>query len=57
MRAIEFIIENKGLPFPGTYEQENNRFKSKGPERFIAMTSEDKPDIKKKKLTTFKEKT
>ena len=48
MRAIEFIIENKGLPFPGTYEQENNRFKS---------TSEDKPDIKKKKLTTFKEKT
>lgn len=57
MRAIEFIIENKGLPFPGTYEQENNRFKSKGPERFVAMTSEDKPDIKKKKLTTFKEKT
>lgn len=32
--------ENKGLPMPGTYEQEYNMFKSKGPERIVAMTNE-----------------
>ena len=52
MRSIEFITETKGLPSPGTYEQENDMFKSKGPERFVAMTSEDedKPVIRKKKV-------
>lgn len=30
-----------GLPFPGTYEQENNKFKTKGPRRITAMTYED----------------
>ena len=34
------VKENKGLPMPGTYEQEYNMFKSKGPERIIAMTNE-----------------
>lgn len=29
-----------GLPFPGTYEQEYNKFKRKGPRRITAMTNE-----------------
>jgi hypothetical protein len=29
-----------GLPFPGTYEQEYDKFKSKGPHRITAMTNE-----------------
>jgi hypothetical protein len=29
-----------GLPFPGTYEQEYDKFKSKGPRRITAMTNE-----------------
>jgi predicted nucleotidyltransferase len=29
-----------GLPFPGTYEQEYDMFKSKGPRRITAMTNE-----------------
>lgn len=51
MRASEFIVEGndqefhtggaKGLPFPGTYEQEYNMFKRKGPRRITAMTYED----------------
>lgn len=50
MRAYEFITEGNdreyhtggslGLPFPGTYEQEYNMFKSKGPRRITAMTNE-----------------
>lgn len=32
--------ENKGLSMPGTYEQEYNMFKKKGPERITAMTYE-----------------
>lgn len=44
------LIENKddeyhtggslGIPFPGTYEQEYNKFKTKGPRRITAMTNE-----------------
>jgi hypothetical protein len=34
----ETMKETKGLPFPGTYEQENNMFKKKGTERITAMT-------------------
>lgn len=30
-----------GLPFPGTYEQEYDMFKSKGPRRITAMTNEE----------------
>jgi hypothetical protein len=40
VRAKEFIIENRGLPFPGTYEEEYGMFKRKGPRRIIAMTNE-----------------
>ena len=50
MRASEFITEGNdkefhtggalGLPFPGTYQQEYNMFKSKGPRRITAMTNE-----------------
>ena len=40
MRASEFITENKGLPFPGTYEEEYSMFKRKGPRRITAMTNE-----------------
>lgn len=29
-----------GLPFPGTYEQEYNKFKTRGPRRITAMTNE-----------------
>ena len=39
------VKENKGLPMPGTYEQEYNMFKSKGPERIIAMTNEGDKDV------------
>ena len=31
-----------GLPFPGTYEQEYDMFKTKGPRRITAMTNEEK---------------
>ena len=37
---------SKGLPFPGTYEQENNMFKTKGPRRITAMTYESQLDEK-----------
>ena len=46
MRAVEFIAENKGLPMPGTYEQEYNMFKSKGPRRITAMTNEEQIEEK-----------
>lgn len=51
------VKENKGLPMPGTYEQEYNMFKSKGPERIIAMTNEADKDVaegkkRKKKKTS-----
>lgn len=51
LREEGALIENKddefhtggglGLPFPGTYEQEYDMFKSKGPRRLTAMTNED----------------
>lgn len=31
-----------GLPYPSTYEEENDKFKRKGQERFVAMTTEQK---------------
>jgi hypothetical protein len=34
--------ETLGTPYPGTYEQENDPFKSKGPKRTMKMTSEGK---------------
>jgi len=34
------VDETKGLPFPGTYEQENNMFKSHGQRRTTDLTSE-----------------
>ena len=40
MRASEFISENKGLPFPGTYEQEYGMFQRKGQRRTLALTTE-----------------
>lgn len=50
MRASEFIVEGNdkefhtggslGLPFPGSYEQEYDMFKRKGPRRITAMTNE-----------------
>ena len=53
MRDNEFFVEEKhtggalGLPFPGTYEQEYNMFKRKGPMRITAMTSEEDESLKK----------
>lgn len=38
--------ENKGLPFPGSYEQEYGMVKSKGPRRITAMTNEEQIDEK-----------
>jgi cytidyltransferase-like protein len=40
--GVESVEEGKGIPYPSTYEQENNMFKKRGPERFIAMTTESK---------------
>jgi predicted nucleotidyltransferase len=46
MRAREFLPEefhtggSLGLPFPGTYEQEYDKFKRKGQRRITAMTNE-----------------
>lgn len=40
MRAREFISETKGLPFPGTYEQEYAPFKQVGSRKITAMTNE-----------------
>jgi len=40
--GAESVEEGKGIPYPGTYEQENNMFKKRGPERFISMTTESK---------------
>ena len=34
------VDETKGLPFSGTYEQENDMFKSHGPRRITSLTSE-----------------
>ncbi len=41
MRAKEFLPENKGLPNPGTYEQEYGAVQKHGPRRITAMTYED----------------
>jgi hypothetical protein len=46
MKGLSKIEENKGLPFPGTYEQEYNPFKRTGTERIIAMTNEEQVDEK-----------
>ena len=56
MRASEFIVEGndqefhtgggKGLPMPGTYEQETNMFKRRGPRRITAMTNEEQIEEK-----------
>lgn len=51
------VKENKSSSMPGTYEQEYNMFKSKGPERIIAMTNEADKDVaegkkRKKKKTS-----
>lgn len=40
MRAREFISETKGLPFPGTYEQEYAPFKQVSSRKITAMTNE-----------------
>lgn len=40
MRAKEFLPENKGLPNPGTYEQEYGAVQKRGPRRLTAMTNE-----------------
>lgn len=47
------VKENKGLPMPGTYEQEYNMFKSKGPERIIAMTNEGDKDVAEGEVVRF----
>ncbi len=39
-RVSQDMEETKGLPFPGTYEQENDMFKSHGPKRMTSLTSE-----------------
>lgn len=44
MRAKEFIPENKGLPNPGTYEQEYGAVQKHGPRRLVAMTNEAEVD-------------
>lgn len=54
MRAQEFITEKYtggalGLPLPGTYEQEYNKFKRKGPRRITALTCEEESENKDKK--------
>jgi hypothetical protein len=36
----EDMAESVGLPYPETYEQETDKYRSKGPERIIALTSE-----------------
>lgn len=56
MRANEFVVEgndqefhtggSKGLPMPGTYEQEYNMFKRKGPRRITALTNEEQVEEK-----------
>lgn len=56
MRAREFILEGNdeefhtggslGLPFPGTYEQEYNKFRRKGKYRITAMTNEEQIEEK-----------
>ena len=39
-----------GLPYPSTYEEENDKFKSHGQERTVAMTTEQKKLYKRKDL-------
>jgi cytidyltransferase-like protein len=37
-RSSDKVTENLGIPYPSTYEQENNKFKRRGPMRITAMT-------------------
>ena len=37
-RSSDKVTENLGIPYPTTYEQENNKFKHRGPMRITAMT-------------------
>lgn len=64
MRANEFIIEGndkefytgggKGLPMPGTYEQEYNMFKRKGSRRITALTYEEQEQVDEKWSQKYK---
>jgi hypothetical protein len=37
-KSSDKVTENLGIPYPSTYEQENNKFKRRGPMRITAMT-------------------
>ncbi len=37
-KSSDKVTENLGIPYPTTYEQENNKFKRRGPMRITAMT-------------------
>ena len=37
-KSSDKVDENLGIPYPTTYEQENNKFKRRGPMRITAMT-------------------
>lgn len=55
MRASEFITLDegaRGLPFPGTYEEEYDMFKKKGSYRIGALTNEE--DIAEKWSAKYK---
>jgi len=47
------INEGFGLPYPGTYEQTNDMFKSKGQRRIYSLTTEDELDEKMKMGATI----
>jgi hypothetical protein len=42
------VIEGFGIPYPTTYEQENNKFKHKGPMRIVAMTESNQDYLNEK---------
>jgi hypothetical protein len=37
-KSSDKVTENLGIPYPSTYEQENNKFKRRGPMRITNMT-------------------
>jgi hypothetical protein len=43
-KSSDKVTENLGIPYPTTYEQENNKFKRRGPMRITAMTEFAPPD-------------
>jgi hypothetical protein len=43
-KSSDKVTENLGIPYPSTYEQENNKFKRRGPMRITAMTEFAPPD-------------